>query len=62
MNKRTILSLIAVGLGLLLPGNSLAGKPVSLENYLLGYSYESRKEMKATSIQALDWIEDGKAE
>ncbi|MGK2944548.1 MAG: rhodanese-like domain-containing protein [Desulfuromonadales bacterium] len=34
---------------------------MSVENYLLGYSYESRKEMKATSKQALDWIEDGKA-
>lgn len=38
-----------------------AGEPVSLENYLLGYTYASRKEMKASSEQLIDWIEEGKA-
>lgn len=38
-----------------------AVQPMSLENYLLSYSYESRQEMKATSKQTLDLIEDGKA-
>lgn len=35
--------------------------PIGLDDYLLGYSYETRKEMKASSKQALDWFEDGKA-
>ncbi|MFH1985965.1 MAG: rhodanese-like domain-containing protein [Pseudomonadota bacterium] len=38
-----------------------AGEHLSLENYLLGYTYASRKEMKASSEQLIDWIEDGKA-
>lgn len=38
-----------------------AGEPVSLENYLLGYTYAYRKEMKASSEQLIDWIEEGKA-
>lgn len=36
-------------------------KPLTLENYLLGYGYESRQAMKATSKQVIDWLEDGKA-
>lgn len=35
--------------------------PVTLENYLLGYNYEAREEMKASSKQLIDWLEDGKA-
>lgn len=38
-----------------------AAEPISLDTYLRGYNYESRKEMKATSKQALELIEDGKA-
>lgn len=57
MKKLLLASLILF----FLTGPALAGTPISLENYLLGYSYESRKEMKATSKQALDLIEDGKA-
>jgi len=45
----------------LLATSSLAAEPITLENYLLGYNYESRKEMKATSAQLIDWLEDGKA-
>jgi rhodanese-related sulfurtransferase len=43
-----------------LSGQVLA-EPISLENYLLNYTYESRTAMKASSQQALDWLEDGKA-
>jgi len=46
---------------LLFAATTLAAEPISLENYLLGYTYESRKEMKATSTQVIDWVEDGKA-
>jgi len=38
-----------------------AEEVISLENFLLSYSYDTRSEMKATSDQALDWLEDGKA-
>jgi len=36
-------------------------EPITLENYLLGYNYESRKEMKSSSKQTIDLLEDGKA-
>jgi len=39
----------------------VSAEPVPLETYLLGYTYESRIEMKATSKQTIDWLEDGKA-
>jgi rhodanese-related sulfurtransferase len=38
-----------------------AAEPLTLEGYLLGYNYESRREMKASSKQLIDWLEDGKA-
>jgi rhodanese-related sulfurtransferase len=53
--------LVFAGLSLFVGPNCLAATPVTLENYLLGYSYESRKEMKASSKQLIDWLEDGKA-
>jgi len=40
---------------------SAVAAPLSLDDYLLSYSYESRKEMKASSKQLIDWLEDGKA-
>jgi rhodanese-related sulfurtransferase len=55
-----ILIMLTVCGALLLPHQAPA-EPITLDNYLLGYNYESRKEMKATSKQALDWLEDGKA-
>ena len=45
----------------LVPVTSAVAAPISLDDYLLGYSYESRKEMKASSKQLIDWLEDGKA-
>ena len=42
-------------------GVGVLAAPIGLDDYLLGYSYETRKEMKASSKQALDWFEDGKA-
>jgi rhodanese-related sulfurtransferase len=38
-----------------------AAEPLTLEGYLLGYNYESRREMKSSSKQLIDWLEDGKA-
>ncbi|MGK2943722.1 MAG: rhodanese-like domain-containing protein [Desulfuromonadales bacterium] len=61
MHKKTLPNLIVMGLWFLFATNALAAESISVENYLLGYTYESRKEMKTTSKQALDWIEDGKA-
>ena len=34
----------------------------ALEEYLLHYSYESRKEMKANSAQLLEWLKAGEAQ
>jgi rhodanese-related sulfurtransferase len=64
MLSKTVLKPIFTILGVLLlalPAIATAAEPISLENYLSGYNYVSRKEMKATSKQALDWLEDGKA-
>lgn len=61
MNKWLPSSLVVMLFWLLSATHGLAAEPISIENYLLGYNYESRKAMKATSKQALDWIEDGKA-
>lgn len=60
MRHQTTLLLITVAVALLLPRPAPA-EPVTLENYLLGYTYESRQEMKASSKQLIDWLEDGKA-
>jgi rhodanese-related sulfurtransferase len=38
-----------------------AAEPLTLEAYLLGYNDESRREMKSSSKQLIDWLEDGKA-
>ena len=57
--QKTML-IIAFLFALLLPHQAPA-EPISLENYLLGYNYESRKEMKAISKQVIEWLEDGKA-
>ena len=56
---RAILTLTAA-VAFALPALVLA-EPISLENYLLGYTYESRTTMKASSKQTIDWLEDGKA-
>lgn len=61
MHKKALSSLIVMGFWFLFTTNALAAESISLENYLLGYTYDSRKEMKANSKQALDWLEDGKA-
>lgn len=54
-------ALITLGLvSLFVPGSS-AAELSSIESYLLGYNYESRLEMKASSKQLIDWLEDGKA-
>jgi rhodanese-related sulfurtransferase len=42
-------------------GVGVVAAPISLDDYLLGYTYETRKEMKASSSQLIDWLEDGKA-
>jgi rhodanese-related sulfurtransferase len=62
-NRRLLLLLLLLlPLSLLTPTPGFAAEEtISLDNYLLSYSYEARAEMKATSEQALDWIEDGKA-
>ncbi len=54
---------ILLGLGLIIffAAAGWAAEPITLENYLLDYNYESRLAMKASSKQAIDWIEDGKA-
>lgn len=39
----------------------ISAEPVTLEHYLLGFTYASRIEMKASSEQLIDWLEDGKA-
>lgn len=39
----------------------VSAEPVTLENYLLGYNYEAREEMKASSKQLIDLLEDNKA-
>jgi len=61
MSKWVLSGLFVVTLCFLSAAGGLAAEPGSLENYLLGYTYESRKEMKASSKQALDWLEDGRA-
>ncbi len=54
MLHRTVLKprFIILVLLLFLPAIVTAAEPISLDNYLLGYSYDSRKEMKASSKQA----------
>jgi rhodanese-related sulfurtransferase len=54
-------ALITLGLVSLFVPGSMAAEPISIESYLLGYNYESRQEMKASSKQLIDWLEDGKA-
>ncbi|BCA80895.1 rhodanese-like domain-containing protein [Desulfuromonas sp. AOP6] len=54
-------TLMLLGATLLFGTTTLAAEPISLEDYLLNYTYESRKDMKATSGQVIDWVEDGKA-
>ncbi|MDT8421994.1 MAG: rhodanese-like domain-containing protein [Desulfuromonadales bacterium] len=61
MHKKALSSLTVIGFWFLFTTNALAVESISLEHYLLGYTYDSRKDMKATSKQALDWLEDGKA-
>lgn len=56
---KIILTLTAI-LAFLLPHPACA-EPMSLENYLLSYNYDSRTEMKANSKQLIDLLEDGKA-
>ena len=46
---------------LLFGTKTFSAEPISFENYLLNYTYESRKDMKATSTQVIDWVEDRKA-
>ncbi len=53
--------LLAAAMALFVPTQTFAGEPITLDDYLKGYNYESRKEMKATSQQLIDWLEDGKA-
>lgn len=58
--KRLLLpAVLPLAVGLFTP--AFAAEPVTLENYLLGYTYESRIEMKTSSEQLIDWLEDGKA-
>jgi len=59
MNRFHMLLALPLAFGLFTP--AFAAEPVTLENYLLGYTYESRIEMKASSKQLIDWLEDGKA-
>lgn len=58
--KRLLLpAVLHLAVGFFTP--ALAAEPITLENYLLGYTYETRIEMKASSKQVIDWLEDGKA-
>jgi len=59
MNRFLMLLALPLAFGLFTP--AFAAEPVTLENYLLGYNYEAREEMKASSKQLIDWLEDGKA-
>jgi len=59
MKKLLLPAVLPLAVGLFTP--AFAAEPITLENYLLGYTYESRIEMKASSKQAMDWLEDGKA-
>ena len=54
-------TLMLLGATRLFTTTTLAAETISLEDYLLNYTYESRKDMKATSRQVIDWVEDGKA-
>lgn len=56
--RKTILMTAIVALAL--PVQAFT-EPITLENYLLGYTYESRTAMKASSKQTIDWLENGKA-
>lgn len=58
--KRLLLpAVLHLAIGLFTP--AFAAEPITLENYLLSYTYESRIEMKASSKQLIDWLEDDKA-
>jgi rhodanese-related sulfurtransferase len=57
--QRALLAMAAAAV-FALPGPVFA-EPVALDDYLLGYSYASRKEMKASSKQLIDWLKDGRA-
>lgn len=59
MNRLLLLMVLPLAFGIFTP--AFAGEPITLENYLLGYTYESRIEMKANSKQLIDLLEDGKA-
>lgn len=52
--------IIAASVLILLPTTGLASDKV-LESYIANYDYESRIEMKASSKQLIDLLEDGKA-
>jgi len=57
--SKLVYAVTAIGLGF--ASQATGAEPITLENYLLGYTYESRIAMKASSKQAIDWLEDGKA-
>lgn len=61
MQQRLNALTIAVVLLFAAASQAVAGEPITLENYLLTYNYDSRDEMKVTSKKLLDLLEDGKA-
>ncbi len=61
MQKVKFILVVLTGILAGFTSSSLAAEPVSLEDYLLDYTYASRKAMKANSAQAIDLLEDGKA-
>jgi rhodanese-related sulfurtransferase len=57
--RKLVYVVAAIGLGF--AAQATGAEPITLENYLLSYTYESRIEMKASSKQLIDWLEDDKA-
>jgi rhodanese-related sulfurtransferase len=50
-----------VGTFILLTTGIAVAEPITLEDYLLTYNYDSRDEMKVNSKKLIDLLEDGKA-
>lgn len=59
MSKKIVLSLF-VALVLIAP-QVVTAEPLNLENYLLSFDYDARRDMKASIVQLIDLVLDDKA-
>lgn len=59
MSKRIVLSLLVV-LVLITP-RVVTAEPLNLENYLLSFDYDARRDMKVSIVQLIDLVLDDKA-